>query len=191
MASANTAGGLPNFANPATAGFVKKYIPSKSYPRAMRVAMITKATQAVVYFTRTTDFTVGERVSFRVPSAFGMVEINNVVARVLSVTNSATVASITLDLDTSGFTAFNFPTSAIAAAGVSPALCLPAGSVVVPVSAANTSALQPPGTNLLDTRIIQFGHALFDVTSFNILDGDIWQWQAFKYDDYSSLTITI
>ena len=197
MASAVSAGGLATFAAVATAGSVKKFIPGKNYPRTMRVAMITKASQAVVYFTRKNDFTPGEKVSFRVSSAFGMSEINNVSARVLSVTNSATVSSITIDLDTTGFTTFAFPTSAIAAAGVSPAQCVPSSSGVVPDNGSATTAQQPPGTNLLDafdnrnTRIIQFGHALFDVQSFNILDGDVWMWKAFKYDDYSTSTITL
>jgi hypothetical protein len=197
MASAVSAGGLATFAAAGTAGFVKKYIPGRNYPRAMRVAMITKAAQAVVYFTRKNDFTPGEIVSFRVPSAFGMIEINNKAVRVLSVTNSATVSSITIDLDTTGYTTFAFPLSATAAAGVSPAFCVPASSGVVPDNGSATNAQQPPSTNLLDafdnrnTRIIQFGHALFDVTSFNIVDGDIWMWQAFKYDDYSTSTVTL
>ena len=184
------------FAADATSVQVLKFIPNKNYPRAMRVVNITQATQAVVYFSRVNDFTVGERVAFRVPVPWGMLQMNNVEARVLAVTNSATVSSITIDWDTSGYAAFTFPTSAQAAAGISPAMCLPSASAVVPVSASNTTALQPPGTNLLDTfddrntRIIQFGHALFDTTSFVALDGDVWMWQAYKYDSYRTDTIT-
>lgn len=197
MASAVSAGGLATFAAAATAGSVKKFIPGRNYPRASRIAMITKATQAVVYFTRKNDYTPGEIVSFRVSSAFGMSEINNKSARVLSVTNSATVSSITIDLDTSGYTTFAFPTSAVAAAGVSPALCVPASSGVVPDNGSATVAQQPPGTNLLDafdnrnTRIIQFGAGCFDVSSFGGTDGDVWMWQAYKYDDYKSGSITL
>ena len=51
----------------------------------------------------------------------------------LSVTNSATVSSITIDVNTTGFTAFQFPTSASFAGGASPAVCIPAGSGVVPL----------------------------------------------------------
>lgn len=175
------------FAADATAGQVIKFIPSKFYPRYKYIANITQAAQGVVSFTEKNDFTPGEIVSFRVTSDFGMDEINNVHARVLSVTNSATVSSITLDLDTSGYTAFAFPTSAVAAAGVSPAVCLPAGAGVVPDSA-NTSLVQePPGTNLRaafdnrNTRIIHMGASLFtDGTT-----GDIWSWQAYKLDQYN------
>jgi len=178
------------FAADATAAQVVKYIPNRMYPRWMYIANITQASQAVVYFTTQNDFTPGEIVSFRVSSDFGMDEINNKQARVLSVTNSATVSSITLDLDTTGFTAFTFPTSAVAAAGVSPAVCVPSSSGVVPFNGSATVPQQPPGTNLLDTfdnrnvRIIRFGSALWSVSGHAPDANDVWMWQAFKYDDY-------
>ncbi len=197
MASAVSAGGLAVFAADATAGTVLKYIPNKMYPRWNYVAMITKATQAVVYFTAKNDFTPGEIVSFRVSSDFGMTQINNKAARVLSVTNSSTVSSITIDLDTTGYSTFAFPTSAVAAAGVSPAVCVPSSSGVVPLNGSATTPQQPPGTNLQDAfdnrnvRIIQFGPGLFDISSFGGTDGDVWMWQAFKYDSYTTSTIIL
>lgn len=184
------------FAADATAGQVIKLIPNRMYPRFARIANITKASQAVVYFTAKNDFTVGENVSFRVPSQFGMTQMNNKVARVLAVTNSATVSSITLDLDTTGYTTFTFPTSAVAAAGVSPAVAVPSSSGVVPVSAADTSPVQPPGTNLQDSfdnrnvRIIRFGAALWNVSGHTGNDGDVWMWQALKYDNYSTRLVS-
>ncbi len=186
MASSGT-----TFAADATAAQVLKYFPNRMYPRLKYIANITQAAQAVVSFTAKNDFTPGEIVSFRVSSAFGMSQINNIPARVLSVTNSSTVSSITIDLDTSGFTAFSFPTSAIAAAGVSPAICVPASSGVVPFNGSATIPQQPPGTNLLDAfdnrnvRIIRFGAGCFNVSSHVSEDGDVWMWQAFKYDQYN------
>lgn len=183
------------FAADATAGQVVKFIPNRMYPRYRYIANITKAAQAVVYFTEKNDFTPGEIVSFRVSSSFGMDEINNKHARVLSVTNSATVSSITLDLDTSGYTTFAFPTSAVAAAGVSPAVCVPSSSGVVPDNGSATVAQQPPGTNLRDafdnrnTRIIHFGAGLFNVSAHVSDNADEWMWQAFKYDDYKTTTV--
>lgn len=181
------------FAADATAAQVVKFIPSKYYPHWSYIANITKASQAVVYFTSKNDYTVGEIVSFRVPSAYGMDEINNKTARVLSVTNSSTVSSITIDLDTSGYTTFAFPTSATAAAGVSPAICVPSSSGVVPFNGSATVPQQPPGTNLQDafdnrnTRIIHFGAELFNVSAHVSDDGDTWMWAAYKYDKYTSL----
>lgn len=178
------------FAADATAGQVVKYIPNRMYPRWNYIANITQAAQAVVYFTAQNDFTAGEIVSFRVSSDFGMDEINNRAVRVLSVTNSATVSSITIDLDTTGFTAFTFPTSAVAAAGVSPAMAVPSSSGVVPFNGSATVPQQPPGTNLQDAfdnrnvRIIHFGAALWAVSAHTPDNNDWWMWQAYKYDDY-------
>lgn len=177
------------FAADATAGTVVKYIPNRMYPRRRYIANITQAAQAVVFFTEPHDFTAGEIVSFRVTSDFGMSQINDRAVRILSVTNSATVSSITIDLDTTGYTAFAFPTSANAAAGNVniPAVCVPASSGVVPNPSNTSLVLQPPGTNLLDafdnrnTRIIHFGGSLF--TDGNT--GDVWSWQAYKYDAYN------
>lgn len=180
------------FAADATAAQVVKYIPGKFYPRWSYIANITKASQAVVYFTAKNDYTPGEIVSFRVSSDFGMDEINNKQARVLSVTNSSTVSSITIDLDTSGFTTFAFPTSATAAAGVSPAVVVPSSSGVVPYNGSATIPQEPPGTNLQDAfdnrnvRLIVFGSGLFNVSSFTPTVGDTWMWQAYKYDKYTS-----
>ena len=140
-------GGL-TFAADATAGQVVKFIPNEMYPRWSFIANISQAAQAVVNFTGQNDYTPGEIVSFRVPSAFGMSEINNQQVRVLSVTNSSTVSSITLDLDTTGYTAFAFPTSAVAAAGVSPAVVVPSADGVVPDAGSATTPQEPPGTNL-------------------------------------------
>ena len=178
------------FAADATAAQVVKFIPNRMYPRWSYIANITKAAQAVVYFTATNDYTPGEFISFRVSSAFGMDEINNKAARVLSVTNSATVSSVTIDLDTSGYTTFAFPTSATAAAGVSPAVAVPSSSGVVPFNGSATIPVQPPGTNLLDSfdnrnvRIIRFGAALWAVSGHTANAEDVWMWQAYRYDDY-------
>ena len=179
------------FAAAATAGQVLKFIPQKFYPRELRIANITQNATAKVYFTQKNDYTPGERVSFRVSSAFGMSQINNVFAQVLGVTNSATESSIVINLDTTGFSAFVFPTSAVAAAGVSPAVCVPAGSVVVPDTSSNPavagSVLQPPGTNLLDsfdnrnTRIIHIGASMFA----NVSTNDVIDWFAFKFSQFN------
>jgi hypothetical protein len=176
----------------ATQATITKYIPNRYYPKERYIANITRAAQAVVYFTMPNDFTPGEKVSFRVPALFGMTQINNVPARVLSVTNSATVSSITIDLDTSGFTAFAIPLDADFAS-VSPAVCVPSSSGVVPYNGSATIPQQPPGTNLLDafdnrnTRVINFGTGLFTVSSFAPTAGDTWMWQAMKYSQYNGV----
>ena len=186
MASAVSAGGLATFASAGDTATVIKFIPNKMYPRWNYVAMITKATQAVVYFTAKNDYTPGEIVSFRVPSEFGMDEINNKAVRVLSVTNSATVSSITIDLDTSGYTTFAFPTSAIAAAGVQPAVCLPSSSSVVPDNGSATVAQQPPGSNLRDA--FDNRNQFYMHCGSNIITSSsaIYDWVAITYDRFDA-----
>jgi hypothetical protein len=118
-----------------------------------------------VYFFRQNPYTPGELVDFQIPTPYGMTQLSNLTgksgsgaltsnpsgaARVLSVTNSATVSSITIDVDTTGFTAFQFPTSAAFAGGASPAVCIPAGSGVIPLNGSATIPASPPGTNLAD-----------------------------------------
>ena len=186
------------FAAAATTGFVKKIIPNRMYPRKKFIANITQATQAVIFFTEKNDFTPGEIVGIRVPfissSEPTMIQANNLDVRVLSVTNSATVSSITVDLDTTGFTAFAFPLSATAAAGVSPAMVVPSASGVVPFNGSATIPQQPPGTNLLDSfdnrnvQVIHLGPGLFNVSGHASDAEDKWMWQAFKYDSYFSFS---
>ena len=184
-------GGEVQAAN-ASAGSVVKYIPNKMYPRHAYIASVSQASQCVVYFTGKNDYTPGEILSFRVPSSYGMSELNNVRARVLSVTNSASESSVTLDLDSSAFTAFAFPTSAVAAAGVSPAIAVPSSSAVVPASGSASSPQVPEGSNLLDAfddrniNLVEFGSGLFNVSGHASDNGDVWVYQFFKYDEYRS-----
>jgi len=179
------ASGGQTFAADATAGQVKKFIPNLMYPRWAYIANISAAAQAVVHFTAKNDFTPGEIVSFRVPSEFGMDEINNQQARVLSVTNSSTVSSITIDLDTSGYTAFAFPTSAVAAAGVSPAVCVPSSSGVVPLAGSATNPQQPPGTNLLDAFDDRNKYVMYCGSNVVTSSSAVYDWVACKYDKFT------
>lgn len=193
MASAVTAS-ANTFAASGTAAQVLKFIPGRFYPRYKYIAGITRAAQARVYFTVANDFTPGEIISLRIPVEYGSgawTSINNKAARVLSVVNTASESSVLLDLDTSGIvSAYSYPTSAVAAAGISPSVAVPSSSGVVPFNASATVPQQPPGTNLLDAfdnrnqRFIRFGTDLFSVASFTSDTSDVWQWQAFKNDDY-------
>lgn len=186
MATAVTAGLTPFAANADTAN-ITKFIPNRMYPRYAYIAFITQAAQAKVYFTAKNDFTPGEIVGFRVSSDFGMDEINNKDVRVLSVINTATESSIVIDLDTSGYSAFVFPTSAVALAGVSPAIVVPSASGVVPDNGSATIPQQPPGTNLRDAfdnrnvRVIHLGASLFTDSAVE----DVWDWYAMKFDQFN------
>jgi hypothetical protein len=157
-----------------TTGFYQKVYPGFMYPKLSPVLYITQATQAKVYFARPNDYTPGELVDFQIPLPYGMIQLSNLTAtpvagfypghppgaaRVLQTINTATESSIVIDYDTTGFTAFQFPTSAVFAAptNASPAVCFPAGSGIVPSGASATTIgsatlpQSPPGTNLVDS----------------------------------------
>lgn len=186
-------GGMPCAAN-GTTGFYQKVIPSQFYPGNRPVAYITQATQAKVYFFRTNDFTPGEMVDFQIPTTYGMYQISNLAsqprgpARVLTVTNSATESSITLDLDTTGYTAFTIPATASFAGGNSPATCMPAGSGVVPYNGSATVPQSPPGTNLVDAFdnrnqfVMNVGLSVVGAASATMF------WTAWRSDGYNYVT---
>lgn len=78
---------------------------SQFYPRVRLVEDITNAQHAVVTCTEDHDFIDNEIVSLRVSKDYGMNEINNKHAKVLSYTSD----TVTLDIDSTNFTAFSIP----------------------------------------------------------------------------------
>lgn len=76
-------------------------------PRSRYITNITQATQCVVTLSVTHGYVVGEKVQVYTGAKFGMVEINGKIGKVVAVNTSTN--TITLDIDTSGFTAFAFP----------------------------------------------------------------------------------
>jgi len=144
----------------------------------------------VINLVQDSTFTVGEEVSFRIPSNSGtfstMTPLNNVkgVVTVVTPATASTCSQITVNINTSGFPAFTLPTSAQWAAGIGSqpiSLVVPAGSGVVPNQ-------NPPGTNLLDAfdnrniYVIHLGGTIFANSS----TGDIWEYQAVFYDEYNN-----
>lgn len=108
------------------------------YPRHRLITKITSASSAVVTLSVTHGFTVGQEVRFVVPAAFGMTEIDGLTGTITAIDTTVTSGNtITVDIDTSSFTAFSFPLAA--AVPFSPAM-------VVPVGQAATS----PYENLID-----------------------------------------
>ena len=182
------------FAAAATAGNIRLIYPGRFYPRWRYIVPledalgISQAAQAIVCTSVNHDFSVGEKVSFRVPSAYGMSEVNNVSATVVSIGVMSEGASYStavsasgynafrVDLDTSGYTAFAFPTSAAFAAGLSNAIVLPAGSGVIPNA-------NPPAMNInaaFDNRnryLMRIGTSVLTSASA------VYDWEAF----YSTL----
>ena len=182
-----------NFTSNATGGSILKYYPNGFYPKELQVMHITQATQAKVYFARPNTFTVGEIVDFNIPSTYGMTQLTFLTKqvggapRVLAVTNSTTESSIILDIDSTGFTAFAYPTSAGSVGKASPPMCFPAGSGVVPISASNTNPVSPPGTNLQDAFDNRNQFYMFIGSSVVGANSATMQWEAWK-GDYGNLS---
>ena len=87
------------------------------------VSNITQAQNAVVTFTDDHDFVNNEIVSLRVSRPYGMVEINQRAGKVMSHTDD----TVTLDIDSSNFTAFSIPADLT---GTTPPCCVPSSSGV-------------------------------------------------------------
>lgn len=80
------------------------------YPRRRSITKITQAAQAVVTMSVTHGYKVGQLVRMVVPSAFGMSQMDGILATIVAVNTTVTSGnSITLDVDSSAFTAFAFP----------------------------------------------------------------------------------
>jgi len=99
------------FAAAATAGVSRRVsTPLMFAPRRRFITAITQAGSAVVTMSVIHGYQVGEKVRFNVPAAFGMVEMDGLLGEItaISVANN----TITVDIDSSLFTAFAFPLSA-------------------------------------------------------------------------------
>lgn len=92
---------------------VLKYQPMY-YPRRLFITAITQATQAVVTLSVTHNLTVGQRIVFgQIPSMYGMTQISGLRGLITAI--NTTNNTVTVDIDSSAFTAFAFPLTAVAA----------------------------------------------------------------------------
>lgn len=89
-------------------GTVTKVYVDESFPQNYFISGITAANPGVITTTVNHGMAAGGKIRLKVPAAFGMVQANDLVANIVSVT----ATTITTDIDTSGFTAFAFPTAA-------------------------------------------------------------------------------
>lgn len=97
------------FLAPATAVTARKLPALPLFaPREQIITGISQANPCVVQLSETHDFVVGSVVRIVVPAAYGMIQLNDVQATVTAIT----ATSITLNLDSTAFTAFAYPTSA-------------------------------------------------------------------------------
>jgi len=83
------------------------------YPRRRFITKISQAAQAVVTLSVTHGYQVGQLVRMVVPASFGMTQMNGLQATIVAVdTTTTTGNTITLNVNSSAFTAFAYPVAA-------------------------------------------------------------------------------
>lgn len=117
------------FASAATAGNTRRVSKNAAVdPEFLYVTEITQASSAVVRLSVDPSpyYVVGNKVHFSVPSSFGMTQMNQLTGTVTAV--SSANYTLTVDIDSTAFTAFAFPTSASSPTSALFATLSPAGS---------------------------------------------------------------
>lgn len=155
-----------------TAGFWRR-IPfdARFYPRRRFITSISQAASAVIVMSVTHGFTVGQEVRIIVPDVFGMVEMDGLLGTITAI--NTTTNSITVDINSTGFTAFAFPTSAIAAGGITFAQVVPVGEAAI------NSVSQPYG-NLLDDATDNVSFTGIQIGTTVQTADKTYQWFAYK-----------
>jgi hypothetical protein len=77
------------------------------YPRRRFIVNITQAAQAVVRLSVAHGYTVGQQIRFVVPAEFGMIEMDGLQGTITAISTANN--TITVDIDSSAFSAFVFP----------------------------------------------------------------------------------
>lgn len=135
------------------------------YPRRRFITGVTTGTTTEVQLSVTHDYVVGAKVKFHVSSDYGMTQLDGLEGEVTAV--NTTTNTITVDINSSAFTAFSFPSSATAAAGVTPAHVVPVGEV---------STILTDASQNVAFRGIRIGSNVCGPTSA------VMDWWAFKAD---------
>jgi hypothetical protein len=95
---------------------------SNFIPNLQYIANITQANPGVVTFEADHNFTLAEWISFRVPPANGMIQLNNQKANVIALTST----TVTIALDTTNFYPFIYVQDPRV-----PCIAVPAGSGII------------------------------------------------------------
>lgn len=173
------------FAAPATAGYTRRISKFAAVdPQFLYVTEITQATQAVVRTSvdPTAYYVVGMKVHFSIPFSFGMTQMNQLTGTIVSM--SSANYTMTVDIDSSAFTAFAFPASTSS----------PTAQLFATVAPAGASTQFNPVTNVqtgYDFQYQPFRTGQF--TPYMFLAGgaqspagaasDVINWAAYKFEN--------
>jgi hypothetical protein len=117
------------------------------YPRRRFIVNITQAASAVIRLSVAHGYTVGQEIRFVVPAEFGMIEMNGLSGTITAI--STALNTITVDIDSTAFTAFVFP--AVADVPFTWAQAVPLGE---DTAQALTSAVDILGDATLNTAFL-------------------------------------
>lgn len=178
---ANTLATAPGVVN--GAGFYRIVAPNATlydmfYPAKRVIANITAANPAVVRTLVDHNYQIGQSVKISVPATCGMTQINGITA----VITARTAATFTLgEIDSSGFTAFNYPLPAIVP--FTPAEVTPIGDVSI--LGATTLSGATNNTAAIGMILGTSSTAAIALGSAGGTNGDVIKWRAGKSFAYN------
>lgn len=145
------------------------------YPAARFITKVATGSTTTVTMSVTHGYKVGQAVRFVVPAAFGMTQLDGLIGTITAIdTTTTTGNTITVDIDSSAFTAFSFPLTA--AVPFSPAMVVPVGE--------NTAEALDAGVNILSDATINTGYIGIKLTGGQNNPGgaasDVMYWVAGK-----------
>ena len=170
------------FASAATAGFVKKVLYPDLYLPGNRVitAITSSGVNTVITTSVNHNMVIGQEVAFTIPPQWGMTQLDQASMQAANPQQKAYVVSVTpttltVNVNSSAFTPFAYPTSAVAALGMT-------YPQVTPIGDQNSGGLAPggvltsltiPGAFLTNTfQGVLLGSSLMVNTS------DVWHYRA-------------
>ncbi len=155
-------------------------------PQALQVTAVTQAANAQVTTSQVNNLVVGQKIEFTVPGSFGMVQLNNYNqsgSKPIIVMSIVDTYNFTINIDTTNYTAFAFPTSASSPTSALFATVAPAGQAATfnPITQVTTG---------YDFTKVPFRSGIFvpymllgiSANSTGVGGGanDVMIWQAFK-----------
>ena len=168
LSAAGALATAPGAAGTAGTYQIRQYDPL-FYPRRRYIASISKAANAVVFTTVPHGLTPGQAVRFVIPSQSGMVQLNAtpannyLLATVVSI--SATDANgFTINVDTTGFTTFTWPTSAQSPSSF---------PEVTPVGEDTATALASPTIQIPGVSSATLGSQIFNTQTGILADATV------------------
>ncbi len=189
--------GLPatasnGFASAATAGFTRRISKFGAVePEFLYITNISQAIQAVVSTSvdPSDHYVVGMLIHFSVPGSFGMTQINQLTGKIVAVnavsaTSNIGAYNLTVDIDSSAFTAFAFPDTSLSPSARLFATLAPAGARTQfdPVSLVQTGynfQKQPFRTGQFVPYLFFAGGAQSPAGA----NADVIDWIAYKFEN--------